>query len=112
MAIHKLICAVKRSENPDLPEALFSPLIASFADEVAKKILETRLQENDIEGAERWKHCLIVDRDSELIDLFKSNVKNGSWWENLDSQGKRDHIWAFFSPGRPTDEVIEMLTLL
>ena len=112
LAIHKLICAVKQSEDPDLPEALFSPFIANFAEQVATKLINAEKEEGDFEAAENWEKCLVVDSNSPLIEMFRAQVESADWWCELDLEGKQKHIWAYFSPGKPTQEVIDALVAM
>ena len=109
LAIHKLICAVKRSDDPDLPEALFSPFIASFADKVISAIIQTEINEGNLELAEQWKNSINVDNESILTEKFKKVIKDSTWWESLSEDEKRTFIWIFFSPCKPTKETFGAL---
>ncbi|MCG7565755.1 hypothetical protein MHM95_05580 [Pseudoalteromonas sp. CnMc7-15] len=109
LAIHKLICAVKRSDDPDLPEALFSPFIANVAEQVAAKLIDAEKNEGDLVAAENWEKCLVVNPESPLVEMFREQVESADWWSQLDLEGKQKHIWAYFSPGKPTKEVVDAL---
>lgn len=106
MAIHKLIYKSKFAEKPPAPECVFSPFIARFANEVVDRIIETNRNEGNEEEATGWVKMHEVNSDDLHVELFKKYVSEGEWWKDLSDGEKQEHVLSFFSPLRPSAQII------
>ena len=43
------------------------------------------------------------------VELFKKYVSDGDWWQKLNINEKNKHVVAFFSPLRPSKQIISNL---
>ena len=110
MAVHKLIYKSKFAENPPLKMAVFSPFIARFAHEVMDKIIEANSAEGNEEEAKGWAQLMEINKEDHHVELFKKYVSEGNWWSDLNADEKTEHVLAFFSPLRPTKQLVSDLS--
>ncbi len=106
MAIHKLIYKSKFAENPPAPDCVFSPFIARFANEVVERIIEANRSEGNEEEANGWVKMLELNSEDHHVALFKKYASDGNWWGGLNDEEKKEHVLVFFSPLKPSEQII------